>query len=119
MACCGWRLGEPLPLGPFLVGVAGLAVNTLFFLTLTLMLGVLTANRIALLGASLGLALLGFVVVPLGAAVSAWVMLTPFALIQRPAGRGPGGALAAVDLAAHRHHGHPGGHLCGRDPCQV
>jgi ABC-2 type transport system permease protein len=74
--------GEPLPLGPFLAGVAGLAVSTLFYLALTLMLGVLTANRIALLGASLGLALLGFVVVPLGATVSTWVMLTPFALIH-------------------------------------
>lgn len=74
--------GEPLPLGPFLVGVAGLAVNALFFLTLTLMLGVLTANRIALLGGSLGLALLGFVAVPLGATVSMFVMLTPFALIH-------------------------------------
>jgi ABC-2 type transport system ATP-binding protein len=33
-------------------------------LTLTLMLGVLTASRIALLGASLGVALPGFVIVP-------------------------------------------------------
>ncbi len=74
--------GEPLPLGPFLTGVAGLAVNALFFLTLTLMLGVLTANRITLLGGSLGVALLGFMAVPLGATASAFVMLTPFALIH-------------------------------------
>jgi ABC-type transport system involved in multi-copper enzyme maturation permease subunit len=74
--------GEPLPLGPFLAGVTGLAVSTLFYLTLTLMLGVLTASRIALLGASLGVALLGFVIVPMGAAVSMAAMLTPFALIQ-------------------------------------
>jgi ABC-type transport system involved in multi-copper enzyme maturation permease subunit len=74
--------GEPLPLSSFLVGTAGLAVSMLFYLALTLMLGVLTANRIALLGASLGLTLLGFVVVPLGATVSTWVMLTPFALIH-------------------------------------
>jgi ABC-2 type transport system permease protein len=74
--------GEPLPLSSFLVGTAGLAVSILFYLALTLMLGVLTANRIALLGASLGLALLGFVVAPLGATVSTWVMLTPFALIH-------------------------------------
>jgi ABC-type transport system involved in multi-copper enzyme maturation permease subunit len=74
--------GEPLPLPPYLVGMAGLAVNTLFYLSLTLMLGVLTGNRIALLGASLGLVLLGFLAVPLGATVSALVMLTPFALIH-------------------------------------
>jgi len=74
--------GEPLPLGPFLAGVAGLAVNTLFCLTLTLMIGVLTSNRIALLGASLGFVLAGFLVVPLGATVSSFMMLTPFALIH-------------------------------------
>jgi ABC-type transport system involved in multi-copper enzyme maturation permease subunit len=74
--------GEPLPLAPFLVGMAGLAANALFYLTLTLMIGVLTSNRIALLGASLGVALIGFLAVPLGAAVSPIVMLTPFALIH-------------------------------------
>jgi len=74
--------GEPVALPPFLVGMAGLAVNTLFYLALTLMLGVLTANRIALLGASLGVALIGFLAVPLGATVSTFVMLTPFALIH-------------------------------------
>ena len=74
--------GEPLPAASFLAGVAGLAMSVLFYLALTLMLGVLTANRIALLGASLGVALLGFVVVPMGATVSTWVMLTPFALIH-------------------------------------
>ncbi|MBN1659343.1 MAG: ABC transporter permease subunit [Anaerolineae bacterium] len=74
--------GEPLPAASFLEGVAGLAMSVLFYLALTLMLGVLTANRIALLGASLGVALLGFVAVPLGATVSTWVMLTPFALIH-------------------------------------
>jgi ABC-2 type transport system permease protein len=75
-------IGEPLPLPPFLAGMAGLAVHTLFYLALTLMLGVLTANRIALLGASLGVALIGFLAVPLGSTVSAFVMLTPFALIH-------------------------------------
>jgi ABC-2 type transport system permease protein len=74
--------GVPSPLGPFLVGVVGLAANALFYLTLTLMIGVLTSNRMALLGASLGLALLGFAAVPLGATVSPIVMLTPFALIH-------------------------------------
>lgn len=74
--------GEPLPLPTFLTGVAALVVNTLFYLALTLMLGMLTNNRVALLGASLGLALIGFMAVPLGSTVSAAVMLTPFALIH-------------------------------------
>jgi ABC-2 type transport system permease protein len=74
--------GEPLSLPPFLAGVAGLAVNTLFYLALTLMLGVLTANRIALLGASLGLVLGGFVAVPLGSTVGTLAMMTPFTLIH-------------------------------------
>ncbi|NLS77423.1 MAG: ABC transporter permease subunit [Chloroflexi bacterium] len=74
--------GEALPLPAFLTGMAGLAVNALFYLALTLMLGVLTANRVALLGAALGLALIGFVAVPLGTTVGAAVMLTPFAMIH-------------------------------------
>jgi ABC-type transport system involved in multi-copper enzyme maturation permease subunit len=48
------RVGAPLPLLPYLVGMAGLAVHTLFYLALTLMMGVLTTNRRALLGVSLG-----------------------------------------------------------------
>jgi len=74
--------GEPLPLLPYLVGMAGLAVHSLFYLALTLMLGVLTANRTVLLGASLGVVLIGFLAVPLGATVSPFVMLTPFALVH-------------------------------------
>ncbi len=75
-------VGEPLPLPPYLVGMAGLAVHILFYLALTLMMGVLTANRTILLGASLGLVLIGFLAVPLGATVGTFVMLTPFALIH-------------------------------------
>jgi ABC-type transport system involved in multi-copper enzyme maturation permease subunit len=75
-------VGEPLPLPPYLVGMAGLAVNALFYLALALMMGVLTANRAVLLGASLGLVLIGFFAVPLGATVSTLVMLTPCALVH-------------------------------------
>ena len=113
-------MGEPLPLLPYLVGMAGLAVHTLFYLTLTLMLGVLTTNRNTLLGVSLGV-------------IGGWVADAPVpgpargqvrdadALVagQPSAGRRLGGALAAVDLAAHRHHGRPVGHLCGCGPRQV
>src|SRR5512139_2094098 len=38
-------MGEPFPLPPYLMGMAGLAVHTLFYLVLTLMMGVLAANR--------------------------------------------------------------------------
>jgi len=55
-----WLLtGELPPLSGYLVGVAGLAVHTLFYLALALMLGVLTAKRGVLLGVSLGVLLIG------------------------------------------------------------
>ncbi len=47
--------GGPLPMGPFLIGVGGLALHTLFYLALTLMMGVLTESRGLLLGVPLGL----------------------------------------------------------------
>jgi ABC-2 type transport system permease protein len=69
--------GEPFPLPPYLLGMAGLAVHTLFYLALTLMVGVLTTNRISLLGASLGVLLIGFLAGPF---LGTFVMLTPWAL---------------------------------------
>jgi ABC-type transport system involved in multi-copper enzyme maturation permease subunit len=74
--------GRPYPLLPYLVGMAGLAVHTLLYLASALMLGVLTSNRGVLLGVSLGVLLIGFLVVPLGAAVSPAMMLTPWTLIH-------------------------------------
>jgi ABC-2 type transport system permease protein len=72
-------LGEPFPLPPYLVGMAGLAVHTLFYLALTLMMGVLTANRRMLLGVSQGVLLGGMLTTNfLGTAV----MLTPWGLVQ-------------------------------------
>jgi ABC-2 type transport system permease protein len=74
------KAGQPLPLLPYLVGVAGLAVHTVFYLTLTLMMGVLTANRNALLGVSLGVAIGGGV---LSANILGQLYLwTPFALAK-------------------------------------
>jgi len=72
-------VGEPFPLPPYLVGMAGLAVHTLFYLALTLMMGVLTANRRILLGVSQGVLLGGMLTTNfLGTAV----MLTPWGLVQ-------------------------------------
>jgi ABC-2 type transport system permease protein len=76
-------LGEPFPLPAYLVGMVGLAVHTLFYLTLTLMLGVLTANRRVLLGTSMGLLLGGLMIIQvLALVVGDLVMLTPWALGQ-------------------------------------
>ena len=75
-----WLLaGAPLPLTPYLVSVAGLAVNTLFYLTLTLMMGVLTSQRGALLGAPLGILLGGLL---FGGFLGTLLLVTPWALLQ-------------------------------------
>jgi len=73
-----WLLtGESLPLASYLVGLAGLAVHTIFYLALTLMMGVVTAKRGMLLGVSLGVLLGGALAAKyLGMAV----MYTPWGL---------------------------------------
>jgi len=75
-----WLLtGEQLPLLPYLVGMAGLAVHTLFYLALTLMMGVLTANRRTLLGVSLAVLLGGmFLVMNLARFLGTFAQLTPW-----------------------------------------
>jgi len=71
--------GEQLPLLPYLVGMAGLAVHTLFYLALTLMMGVLTANRRMLLGVSLGVLLGGmFIVMNFARFLGTFALLTPW-----------------------------------------
>jgi ABC-2 type transport system permease protein len=76
-------MGEPFPLPPYLVGMAGLAVHTLFYLALTLMLGVLAASRRVLLGVSMGLLMGGMMIAQaLGVFVGKFVMLTPWALVE-------------------------------------
>jgi ABC-2 type transport system permease protein len=75
-------MGKPFPLPPYLVGMAGLAVHTLFYLALALMMGVLTANRTTLLGASLAVVLIGWLVTPIGLSVGTFVMLMPFTLVH-------------------------------------
>jgi ABC-type transport system involved in multi-copper enzyme maturation permease subunit len=80
----GWlATGEPFPLSPYLVGMAGLAVNTLFYLALTLMMGVLTANRPLLLGVSLGTHFGGVMAISfLAKFLGRFAMLTPWSLFQ-------------------------------------
>ena len=76
-------IGEPFPLLPYLVGMTGLAVHTLFYLALTLMLGVLTANRRVLLGVSMGVLLGGSMLLQaLAMLVGKFVMLTPWSLME-------------------------------------
>lgn len=72
-------IGEPFPLPAYLTGIAGLAAHTLFYLTLTLMMGVLTANRRVLLGVSQGLLMGGGLITNFS---STAVMLTPWGLLN-------------------------------------
>ena len=46
--------GDPLPLLPFLLGVGGLTLHTLFYLAFTLMLGVFARTRSQVLGIAMG-----------------------------------------------------------------
>lgn len=70
-------LGEPFPLQPYLVGMVGLALHTLFYLSLTLLMGVLTDDRGKLLGVSLGALLGGLLIAGL---LGKLAMATPWAL---------------------------------------
>ena len=74
-------MGEPFPLLPYLVGMTGLAVHTLFYLSLTLMMGVLTINRRALLGVTMGSLMGGMMILQiLAVPAGKFVMLTPWSL---------------------------------------
>jgi ABC-type transport system involved in multi-copper enzyme maturation permease subunit len=70
-------VGEPFPPAPFLVGMAGLAASTLFYLTLTLMMGVLTTSRGVLLGVSMGVLMGGPTITNL---LGKYAVLTPWSL---------------------------------------
>jgi len=69
--------GGLFPLGPFFAAVGGLAVNTLFYLALTLMMGVLTHNRGTLLGVALGMLFGGLLV---GSFMGPYSLFTPWSM---------------------------------------
>jgi ABC-type transport system involved in multi-copper enzyme maturation permease subunit len=76
-------MGEPFPLSPYLVGMAGVTVHTLFYLALTLMMGVLTANRPLLLGVALGVHFGGVLGIGLfGKYLGSFVWMTPWSLFN-------------------------------------
>lgn len=71
------KAGRFLPLGPFALAVLGLALHTLFYLALTVLLGVWTQGRGAVLGGSLGCLLGGSILaglVPPLAILPPWSM---------------------------------------------
>ena len=71
------RMGAPFPLMPFLSAVGIMAVHTLFYLTLTLMLGTIFSNRGPILGIALGSVLGGGM---LGNLVKPLLYVTPWML---------------------------------------
>jgi ABC-2 type transport system permease protein len=86
----------PAPL-PYVLGMGVLAVNLLYFLTLTVMLGVLANNRAVVIGVPLALAfgqqyLLGML--PALRYVLPWTLVLP-----PPGSEGLGGAIAASTMA--------------------
>lgn len=71
------RMGTPFPLAPFLSAVGIITVHTLFYLTLTLMLGTIFNNRGPILGIALGSVLGGGM---LGSLIKPLFYVTPWML---------------------------------------
>jgi ABC-type transport system involved in multi-copper enzyme maturation permease subunit len=71
--------GEPLPPLPFLAALGMLALHSLFYLTLVLMLGTFHGSRSAILGIGLGFLLLGFF---FGGMLQPLLTITPWLLPQ-------------------------------------
>ncbi len=71
------RMGAPFPLAPFLSAVGIMAVHTLFYLTLTLMLGTIFNSRGPILGIALGSVLGGGI---LGGFIKPLFYVTPWML---------------------------------------
>lgn len=97
-----FRLGELFPLQPYLAGIGMLGLHTLFYLTLTLLLGTLFNQRGPILGIALGSVLGGGL---LGGLVSQLNYVTPWMLAKMAALVSSGQALpepygAAPVLAA-------------------
>jgi ABC-2 type transport system permease protein len=71
------RMGAPFPLSPFLFAVGIMTIHTLFYLSLTLMLGTIFNNRGPILGIALGSILGGGI---LGGFVKPLFFVTPWLL---------------------------------------
>ena len=71
------RAGGPYAVLPFLKGIGVLAVHTLFYLVLTLMLGTFFKNRTAILGIAIGSALGGSMI---GGFIKPLLWITPWIL---------------------------------------
>jgi ABC-type transport system involved in multi-copper enzyme maturation permease subunit len=71
------RLGEPFALLPFLKGAGVLTVHTLFYLTLTLMLGTFFKSRTPILGIAIGSAVGGGMI---GGFIKPLLLITPWIL---------------------------------------
>lgn len=86
------RLGAPFSVAPFLSGVGIMAIHTLFYLTLTLMLGTIFNHRGPILGIALGSVLGGTI---LGGFVKPLLYVTPWMLSKVAALTATGQAIPA------------------------
>jgi ABC-2 type transport system permease protein len=92
------RLGTPFPLAPFLSAVGIMAVHSLFYLTLTLMLGTIFNNRGPILGIAVGSVLAGGM---LGSLLRQLYYVTPWTLPQVALSTATGQAtLAEMEIAS-------------------
>lgn len=73
------RMGSPFPPAPFLSGVGIMTVHTLFYFTLTLMLGTIFTHRGPILGIALGSVLGGGLI---GGLIPALFYVTPWKLAE-------------------------------------
>ncbi len=91
------RMGAPFPIAPFLSAVGIMTIHTLFYLTLTLMLGTIFNNRAPILGIALGSVLGGSI---LGGFIKPLFYVTPWILPKVASGTATGQAIPAeVGLA--------------------
>ncbi len=86
------RMGAPFPFAPFLSAVGIMTVHTLFYLTLTLMLGTIFNNRGPILGITLGSVLGGSI---LGGFIKPLFYVTPWILPKVASGTATGQAILA------------------------
>ena len=74
------QAGEPFSLQPFLAGMGILVLHSLFYLTLTLMLGAFFSSRAPILGAAFGILFSNFLLQPLFGILKPLLYVTPWLL---------------------------------------